>query len=53
MGNPVVKRMVFMEQRFLEQNRTVSKQYGPKVEAVLSGVFIAAVTALLVVSSIV
>jgi len=42
-----------MEQRYLEQTRTMSKQYGPKVEAVLSGIFIAAVAALLVFSSIV
>lgn len=29
-----------MEQRFIEQNKTITKQYGPKVEAVLSGVLL-------------
>jgi len=31
-----------MEQRYQEEARTETKQYGPKVEAVLSGVLVAA-----------
>lgn len=42
-----------MEQRYQEQMRTESKQYGPKVEAVLSGILVAVGIAVFVVYSIV
>lgn len=36
-----------MEQRYLESNRTITKQYGPKVEAVMSGLIVVVCCALL------
>lgn len=42
-----------MEQRFQAQHRTITKQYGPKVEAILSGLLLAVGSALLVVANII
>jgi len=42
-----------MEQRFQEETRTETKQYGPKVEAVLSGVLVATCLAIFFVFSFV
>lgn len=42
-----------MEQRFQAQNRTITKQYGPKVEAILSGVLLLAGSAFLIMTSLV
>lgn len=42
-----------MEQRFQAQNRTITKQYGPKVEAILSGLLIICGSALLLIANIV
>lgn len=42
-----------MEQRYKSQTRTITKQYGPKVEAILSGLLLVAGSALLMLSNIV
>lgn len=42
-----------MEQRYKAQTRTITKQYGPKVEAILSGLLLVAGSALLMLSNIV
>lgn len=42
-----------MEQRYQAQNRTITKQYGPKVEAILSGLLVVAGSALLIMSALV
>lgn len=42
-----------MEQRYKAQTRTISKQYGPKVEAILSGLLLAATSVALIVANLV
>ncbi len=42
-----------MEQRFQAQNRTITKQYGPKIEAILSGLLVVAGSALLIMTSLI
>ena len=42
-----------MEQRYQAQHRTITKQYGPKVEAILSGLLVVAGSAILIVTSLV
>lgn len=42
-----------MEQRFQAQNRTITKQYGPKVEAILSGLLVISGSALLLIANLV
>ncbi len=42
-----------MEQRFQAQNRTITKQYGPKVEAILSGLLVVGGSALLLIANLV
>lgn len=42
-----------MEQRFQAQNRTITKQYGPKVEAILSGLLFIGGGVMLLIASII
>lgn len=42
-----------MEQRFQAQNRTITKQYGPKIEAILSGLLLIAGSAFVMVAGLV
>lgn len=42
-----------MEQRYQSQHRTITKQYGPKVEAILSGLLLVASSAILVIANLV
>ncbi len=42
-----------MEQRYQAQHRTITKQYGPKVEAILSGLILSATSALLLIVNII
>lgn len=45
--------MVLMEQRYLAQTRTITKQYGPKIEAILSGLLLMAGGVILAVVNII